>query len=101
LESLTIGNSVYLAADEVINAVGNIHLGDEAMVGFNRIVNSGNHTIKGNYYRYGDKHILPIYVGAAAWISPNCTITAASDLGVWTLIAAKSSYSGPSEDFSS
>jgi maltose O-acetyltransferase len=99
LENLTIGNSVYLAPGVIINAIGDIHLGDEVMVGFNSVLNSGNHTIKDNSYRYGDKHILPIYVAAGAWIAANCTITAGSNIGLCTLIAANSCYSGGSEDF--
>jgi len=100
LENITIGNSVYLAPGVVINAVGDIHLGDEVMVGFNSVLNSGNHTIKGNSYRHGDKHILPIYIGSGSWVAANCTITAGSNIGVCTLIAANSCYSGRSEDFS-
>jgi maltose O-acetyltransferase len=100
LENLIIGNNVYLAPGVIINAIGTIHLDDEVMIGFNSVLNSGNHTIKNDSYRYGVKQIKPIYVGSGAWIAANCTIAAGSRIGRCSIIAANSFFSSKSEDFS-
>lgn len=100
LENLTVGKSVYLAPGVIINAIGEIYLGDGVMVGFNSVLNSGNHTISDNSYRYGDKQIKPIYVGSGSWIAANCTVTGGSHIGLGTLLAANSCLSGRTEDFS-
>lgn len=100
LENLIIGNNVYLAPGVIINAIGTVHLDDEVMIGFNSVLNSGNHTIINESYRYGAKEIKPIYVGFGAWVGANCTIGAGSRIGRCTVIAANSFFSKTSQEFS-
>lgn len=90
LENLYVGDHVYLAPGVVVNAISQITLESEVMIGFNTVLVSGNHTFCAGSYRFGSSDCKPIYIGFGSWISANCTVTAGSEIGRGSLIAANS-----------
>jgi len=98
LENLNVGNDVYLAPNVIINAIGDIELGDEVLVGFNSVIVSGNHTQVNNSFRFGKSKVSKIQILKGAWIAANCTITAGSIIGIGTLVASNSSVSNEFSD---
>lgn len=100
LENLYIGNNVYIAHNVTINAITDILLEDEVMIGFNSVLVSGNHTLIKNSFRYGISSIQPIVIKKGSWIGANCTILSGSNIGECVLVAANSSVRGSLNDYS-
>lgn len=90
LENFSVGDDVYLAPGVIINAITSIRLNSEAMIGFNCVLVSGNHTFSGKSYRFGKSSSRPIIIGAGTWVSANCTIVPGAEIGPGSLIAANS-----------
>jgi len=91
LENLYVGNDVYLAPGVIINAIKDVHLDDEVMIGFNTVIVSGNHTQVNGSYRFGKSNSKPIKVCKGVWIAANCTIVAGVSIDSGILVAANSS----------
>lgn len=90
LENISVGNDVYIANYVIINAGGNVTLGDEVMIGFRSCVIAGNHTLSNGSYRFGKSKIKPITIGVGSWIGCNCSILAGSDIPHSSVIGAGS-----------
>lgn len=87
LPNLTCGNDVYIATNVVINACEKIILCDEVMVGIGSTLVSGNHTLLGNSYRFGEPERQEIFIGAGAWIAGNALVLAGGRLPMSSLLA--------------
>ncbi|MCL1049582.1 hypothetical protein L2755_08125 [Shewanella abyssi] len=94
LGNMEFGSNVYLAPNVVINAIANVVLEDEVMIGFNSVLVSGNHSCVNGSYRFGDSLKAPILVGNGSWIGANCTVVAGASLAPSSLLAANSCLKG-------
>ena len=65
-----------------------ICLEDEVIFGPYCVVVSSNHTRKKGSFRYGEPDLLPILVGKGSWVAAHVTLTAGSNIGQGTLVAA-------------
>lgn len=90
LENFYVGDDVYLAPGVIINAITSIQLNSEVMIGFNCVLVSGNHTLSGESYRFGNSFLKPIKIGAGSWVAANCTVVAGAEIGPGSLIGANS-----------
>lgn len=87
---LHIGNNVYIAHGCWFGAITDISIEDEVMFGPYCVVISSNHTRMNGSYRYGEVQRNAIKVKRGAWIAAHTVITAGSEVGSGTLVAANS-----------
>lgn len=97
IDNLSVGNDVYIAANVIVNAGGNITLSSEVMIGIGSVLISGNHTIDRGSYRFGQLSRKAIKVGFGSWIGANCTLVAGATVPPSTLIGANSVVTKPLE----
>jgi len=95
LENFHVGKDVYLAPFVVVNAIDDIVLENEVMIGFSSILVSGNHTRIDGSFRYGKSQTSPVNIGYGSWVGANCTIVAGGNLPLGSLLAANSVISKP------
>jgi acetyltransferase-like isoleucine patch superfamily enzyme len=85
-----LGNNIYIAEGNWFSANEKIYIGDEVIFGPKSVITSSNHTLLNGSYRYGKPKSKVININKGVWIAAHCTITAGSDIGNSTLIAANS-----------
>lgn len=90
LENFSVEDDVYLAPGVIVNAITYIDLSSEVMIGFNCVLISGDHTLCGKSYRFGESTLKPIKIGAGAWVAANCTVVAGAEIGHGSLVGANS-----------
>ena len=90
MDTLSVGNDVYLAPNVIINGGAPIIIGDEVMIGFGSILVSGNHTAIAGSYRWGKREEKPIEIGQGCWLGAGCVVLAGSTLAAGSLVAAGS-----------
>jgi acetyltransferase-like isoleucine patch superfamily enzyme len=99
LNNFTVGKDVYLAPGVIINAIVEISLNDEVMIGFNSVLVSGNHTCLNRSFRFGPSLTSIITVESGSWIGSNCTLMPGSALGQCSVLAANSALTTVVPDF--
>lgn len=95
---LHVGNDVYIAHGCWFGAITDIFIEDEVIFGPYCVVISSNHTRMNGSYRYGDVQVDAIKVKRGAWIAAHTVITAGSEIGSGTLVAANSVVVGKLPD---
>ncbi|WP_102292219.1 acyltransferase [Vibrio cyclitrophicus] len=88
LETLYVGDNVYFAANSFINGGGEIHLGNDVMLGIGVVVVSGNHTLLDGSYRFGRREEKSIDIGFGSWVGANSTILAGAVVPESSIVAA-------------
>ena len=91
---IVLGRDVYIAEGNWFSAGAEINVGDEVMFGPKSVIVSSNHKIEGGSYRFSAIELNPILIGKGCWIAAQCTITAGSNIGDSTLIAANTVCKG-------
>src|SRR5690606_22217089 len=89
-----LGDNIYIAYGCWFMAGEQIDIGDEVIFGPYCVIVSSNHTRHEFSFRYGNSHSIPIRVGRGAWIASHVTLTAGTDIGSGTLIAANTVVRG-------
>lgn len=92
--SIHLGSDIYIAYGCWFMAGDAISIEDKVLFGPYCVVVASNHTYEGGSYRNGAPQRKPITVRYGAWIASHVTLTAGSDVGCGTLIAANSVVSG-------
>jgi acetyltransferase-like isoleucine patch superfamily enzyme len=92
--SISLGSHVYIAYGCVLLCVENIFIDDEVMLGPYCVVVSGNHVRYAGSFRYGPDQLIPIRIGAGAWLGAHVVVTAGAQIGQGTLIAAGAVVNG-------
>ncbi|WP_394676739.1 acyltransferase [uncultured Sphingobacterium sp.] len=92
--NMHIGKNVYIAEGNWFSCKEKIQIGDEVIFGPKSVITSSNHTYMDNSYRYGKSIARPISIQKGCWVAANCTITAGTEIGTGTLIAANSVTKG-------
>ncbi|MNC13209.1 Maltose O-acetyltransferase [compost metagenome] len=90
INKLSVGNNVYLAPFVVLNAIDDIILEDEVMVGFHSVITSGNHIISQGSYRFSPSIGKPIVIKHGCWIAAHCTVLPGTYLPQGAILAANS-----------
>ncbi|PME54415.1 acyltransferase [Vibrio lentus] len=90
LNSITVGDNVYIATNVVINAGGCIDIGSEVLIGIGAIIVSGNHTIKNGSYRFGTPQQKTITIGFGSWIAAGVVLVAGSSIPNSSLVTPNS-----------
>lgn len=83
-----LGRNIYIAYGCWINAGEKIHIGDEVILGPYCVIASEDHTGLGGSFRYGKHRLAPIKIGRGCWLASHVIVTAGSDIGEGSLIAA-------------
>ncbi len=86
--SIHIGSHVFIGLGCWFMAGEQILIGDEVLFGPYCVVSSSNHTRKLGSFRYGKTFLSPVKVGNGSWIASHVVLTAGSNVGDGTLIAA-------------
>jgi maltose O-acetyltransferase len=87
LSELEIGDNVYIGPNTAI--IGRqVFIGHNVLIGPNCVISAGNHTWKGDSFRFGKQEAIPVLINDGCWISGNCTITAGSVLPKQSILAA-------------
>lgn len=89
LESLSVGDNVYLACGTVLTGAGNIKLGTNVLVGPNVILASSKHLYNGSDFLSGYVH-GDIIVGQGSWVGGNSTVLLGSHIHEASVVAAGS-----------
>lgn len=71
-----------------------ITIDDEVLFGPYCVVVASNHTRLERSFRYGVTLTQPIHVASGCWIAAHVTITAGSEVGPGTLVAASAVVTG-------
>jgi acetyltransferase-like isoleucine patch superfamily enzyme len=90
LRKISVGNNVYLAPNVVVNAIDDIILEKDVMIGFNSVIVSGNHTRLNNSFRFGKSLKEKIIIKEGSWVGANCTVIAGSIIPPSSVLAANS-----------
>jgi acetyltransferase-like isoleucine patch superfamily enzyme len=90
LKNLTVGDDVFIATNVVVNSGCSVIIESQVMLGIGVVVVSGNHTLKGGSYRFGEMQRIPVKIGYGSWIGANSTLVAGSEVPQGSLIAANS-----------
>jgi maltose O-acetyltransferase len=94
LGKLDVGDNVFIATNVVINTGGVIILESNVMIGIGSVLVAGDHTIKNDSYRYGERQEADINVGRGSWIAANCTVVKGAIVPPSSVVAANSIYKG-------
>lgn len=86
--NIYLGSNIYIAQGNWFSAGEKIHIGNEVIFGPKCVITSSNHVLEADSYRYGNPVRKPIHISDGCWIAANCTITAGTEIGNGTLIAA-------------
>lgn len=90
IETMSIGNNVYIAPNCVFLGGGDIVIEDEVIFGPNVVVASGNHTRIDRSFRFASVRYKSIFVGKGSWIGANCTLVPGAYLPPGSILAANS-----------
>lgn len=101
LESLEIGDNVYIANFCNLIGTGNIIIGNEVILGPGVIISAGNHHFSNNSFRFASSTPLDIIIGDGSWIAANCTIVGRSIFPAESVLAANSVFIPSSTNSSS
>lgn len=89
-----LGRDIYIAYGCWINAGDKIHIDDEVIFGPYCIVASTNHSRQNGSFRYGPTKSAPIKIGCGCWLASHVTVTAGSEIGDGSCIAAGAVVTG-------
>lgn len=85
---IDLGKNIYIAYGCWISAGEEICIEDEVVLGPYCVVSSANHSRQGRSFRYGTPKEETIRIGKGSWIASHAIITAGSEIGPGSLIAA-------------
>jgi maltose O-acetyltransferase len=92
---IELGSHVYLAFGCVLLAGAQcISLGDEVVLGPYCVLASEDHTRQNRSFRYGRPRPGAIVVGCGSWLGAHVTVTAGSEVGQGSLVAAGAVVAG-------
>jgi acetyltransferase-like isoleucine patch superfamily enzyme len=91
---IELGKSIYIAYGCWLSADEKIYIEDEVIFGPYCTVSSANHSRRGRSFRYGAPKQETIKIGKGSWIASHVIITAGSDIGPGSLIAAGAVVNG-------
>ncbi len=89
-KNITIGNDVYINFGCVMLDCGQIHIGDNTLIGPNVGLFSGNHTTDPEERAAGGLIPKPITIGKRVWLCGNVSIVPGVSIGDGTIIGAGS-----------
>jgi acetyltransferase-like isoleucine patch superfamily enzyme len=83
-----IGRDVFLGYGSWINAGGGIVIEDEVQLAPYAVLIAGDHTLKGDSYRFAPGDRAPIRLCKGCWIGSHATVTKGVTIGAASLLAA-------------
>ena len=92
--SLIVGDNVLLANNVILGGAGTIEIGNDCLIGFNTVVNAGNHRKGACTGFWGLSSAEGIRIEDGVWIGANCVITDGSLIQHSVVVAAGSCVSG-------
>jgi acetyltransferase-like isoleucine patch superfamily enzyme len=90
IDKLKIENNVYFAKGVWINALGNLTIKDEVMLGPYVVLVTTSHGFVDNSVYKGKSHFKPVVIGKGTWVAANCTITSGITIGSGCIVGANS-----------
>src|SRR3989304_6903967 len=90
IETICVGNDVYIGHNVILAGGGPINIEDEVMVGHNAVIVSSNHMKRRGSFRFGDNKVGTITIGKGSWIGANCCLLPGSSLPPGSVLAANS-----------
>ena len=99
INTLFIGNNVYIAKGCWLNALGTIEIQDDVMLAPYCVLATTKHTYKNNSFKYGKTILKKILISKGSWISAHCTIVQNVIIGKSNIIAANSVVTRNTKDF--
>ena len=99
INTLFIGNNVYIAKGCWLNALGTIEIKDDVMLAPYCVLATTRHTYKNGSFKYGKTILKKIIISQGAWVSAHCTITQNVTVGKSNIIAANSVVVKDTKDF--
>ncbi|QHA93679.1 acyltransferase [Bacillus sp. N1-1] len=86
--NIEIGDNVYIGFGSWINAMGNIKIDDEVIVGPYVCISSGNHTKINGSFRFGEHSKSPVKIGKGCWLAAHVVLLAGSNIPEGSCVAA-------------
>lgn len=92
-EGLSIGDNVYIGHNVWINSIGKCTINSNVLIGPMTLISTSNHQWNGNSFN-GVSKTSPVVIGEGTWVASHCIITAGSEIGNGTLVAANTLVTG-------
>ena len=87
-QKINLGSNIYISFGCCFLANDAITIEDDVIFGPYCVLASGNHTRFEGSYRYGPVCLSPITIRKGCWLSSHVVVTAGSEIGCGSLIAA-------------
>lgn len=92
LNSISVGDDVYIANNCVFIANGEIDIADEVIFGPGNVIAAGNHVYLNGSYRFSPSTPKDVSIGKGAWVAANCTIVGGAAVPDRSIVAAGSVF---------
>ena len=90
LLNISVGNHVYIAPGSVILSTIGVIIEDEVMLAFNAVITDGNHTRKGDSFRFGVNQKAPVLIKRGSWLAAGSIVLPGVTVGCGSVLAANS-----------
>ena len=85
---LSIGKDVYIASGVWLNAMGELTIEDEVVIGPYVVISTGIHTFKDNSVGKGGTVMAPVKIGRGTWLAAHVSVKAGVSVGSGVLVGA-------------
>lgn len=87
---LVVGDDVYFSYDAWLNALGDLTIEDQVIVGPRVSISTLTHLYKDNSFRFGKASSGPVKIGKGTWLAANASVKYGVTVGKGCLIGANS-----------
>lgn len=86
--NLTIGDDVYISYDAWLNALGDLTLGDQVIIGPRVSISTLTHVYKEKSFRFGGASYGAVKIGKGTWLAANASVKYGVSIGEGCLVGA-------------
>jgi acetyltransferase-like isoleucine patch superfamily enzyme len=86
--NLHLGNHVYIAKGVWLNAMGELYIEDEVVLGPYVVISTLKHSFKNGSVRFGGSTAAPVRIGEGTWVAAHASIKCGVKVGQGCVIAA-------------
>lgn len=93
-DRLTVGDDVYLAKGVWLNAMGELHIEDEVVVGPYAVLATTRHGMRDGTTHGTATMVAPVRIGSGSWLAAHVVVGHGAEVGSGSVVAAGSLVTG-------